>query len=212
MSCVSADPRAPGRPWATAGAPVESHVARLFNFESPMCSVHSRLGEGIPATRAASCSAADCGRTASARSVSIGSIMRAPSSAIDHHRSEPSLEPILPRATKSRCFCGMLVAATTDPRRAALVLLPSLADSDPKARSALRIRKAGKSTQFTSSLARIGDTAQSVRASDTSDCRYQHPPAMAAKFRSSPCDRIYLFVLLLICFTAPRDSSHKPMK
>ena len=46
--------------------------------------------------------------------------------------------------------------------------LSSLADSDPKARSALRIRKEGKSTQFTSmaSLGRIGDTAQSVRASD----------------------------------------------
>ena len=44
-----------------------------------------------PATRAASCSAADGRRTASARSVSIGSIMRAPSCAIDHHRSKPSL-------------------------------------------------------------------------------------------------------------------------
>jgi len=44
-----------------------------------------------PATRAASCSAADGRRTASARSVSIGSIMCAPSCAIDHHRSKPSL-------------------------------------------------------------------------------------------------------------------------
>ena len=59
----------------------------------------------------------------------------------------------------------------------------------------------GSDRPCTSSLARIGDTAQSVRASDTSDCRYQHPPAMAAKFRSSPYERIYLFVLLLICFT-----------
>ena len=30
------------------GSKVESHVARLFKFEPPMCSVHSRLGEGIP--------------------------------------------------------------------------------------------------------------------------------------------------------------------
>ena len=53
-----------------------------------------------PATRAASCSAADSGHTASARSGSIGSIMRAPSHAIDHHRGKPSLGPILHRATK----------------------------------------------------------------------------------------------------------------
>ena len=62
------------------------------------------------------------------------------SSASYHHRNQPSLEPILPRATKRGCFCGMLAAATTDPRRAALVLLPLLANSVPKARSALCIR------------------------------------------------------------------------
>ena len=44
----------------------------------------------------------------------------------------------------------MLAAATTDPRRAALArVLSSLADSDPKARSALHIRKAVKSTVHT---------------------------------------------------------------
>jgi hypothetical protein len=49
ISCISADPRAPGCPWATAGASVESHVARLCKFAPPMCSVHhSRLGEGMP--------------------------------------------------------------------------------------------------------------------------------------------------------------------
>ena len=64
------------------GSTAESHVARLFKFEPLMCSVHSRTGQwACPATRAASCSAADCGRTASARSGCIGSIMRAPSSA-----------------------------------------------------------------------------------------------------------------------------------
>jgi hypothetical protein len=48
MSCISADPRAPGVPWATAEATVESHAARLCKFARPMCSVHIRLGEGMP--------------------------------------------------------------------------------------------------------------------------------------------------------------------
>jgi len=38
----------------------------------------------------------------------------------------------------------MLAAATTDPRRAALVRVPLPADSDPKARSALHTRKRGQ--------------------------------------------------------------------
>ena len=92
------------------------------------------------------CSAAGSRRTASARSGCIGSIMRAPSYAIDHHRSKPSPEPILHRATKRWCFCEMLAAAATDPRRAALVRLPLLANSDPTARSALCIRKGVRST------------------------------------------------------------------
>jgi hypothetical protein len=53
MYCISAHPRAPGRPWATAGETVESHAARLGKFAPPMCSVHSRLGEGMAC---ASCS------------------------------------------------------------------------------------------------------------------------------------------------------------
>ncbi len=67
--------------------------------------------------------------------------MRAPSTASYHHRNQPSLEPILHRTTERRCFCGMLVAATTDPRRAALSRVPWLAVSDPKAISALHTRK-----------------------------------------------------------------------
>ena len=47
ISCIFAYPRAPGRPWAAAGATVESHVARLCKFAPPMCSVRSRLGEGM---------------------------------------------------------------------------------------------------------------------------------------------------------------------
>ena len=164
------------------GGTGESHVVRLFKFVPPMCSVHSRTGQlACPATHAASCSAADGRRSASARSVSIGSIMRAPSHAIDHHRSKPSPEPILPRATKRGCYCGMLVAATTDPRRAALARMTSLWPSC----SPTLIRRPevpctpekGSNRPCTSSLARISGTAQSVRASDTSNCRYQHPPA-----------------------------------
>ena len=144
---MSADPRASGRPWATAVA-LPSHTSRGSSSLSHRCVVCTTAdwARACPATRAASCSAADCGRTASTGSGCIGSIMRAPSSAIDHHPNRPALEPILPRATRRGCFCGMLVAATTDPRRAALVLLPSLADSDPKARSALHTRKGVRST------------------------------------------------------------------
>ena len=35
-------------PVGDRGSTAESHVARLFKFEPPMCSVHSRLGEGMP--------------------------------------------------------------------------------------------------------------------------------------------------------------------
>ena len=91
----------------------------------PMGSVHSRTGQwACPAARAASCSAADSRRTASAGSGYIGSIMRAPAYVIDHHRSKPSPEPILPRATKRIWFCEMPMAATMDPRRAALLRVP----------------------------------------------------------------------------------------
>ena len=79
-----------------------------------------------PATRAASCSAADSGRTASARSGYIGSIM-CPSYASDHHRSMPAPEPILHRATKHVCMYEVLAALTTYPRSAALVRVPLLA-------------------------------------------------------------------------------------
>jgi hypothetical protein len=68
----------------------------------------------------------------------------APSYAGDHHRNTQSAEPILHRATKRICFCEMLVAATTDPRRASLVRVPLLAISDLKARSSLHISKEGK--------------------------------------------------------------------
>ena len=90
ISCICADLRASGRPWATAGATVESHVARLCKFDV-QCAQQD-WAWACPATRAASFSAADSGRTACAGSGCIGSIMRAPSHAIDHHRSKPSLD------------------------------------------------------------------------------------------------------------------------
>ena len=128
ISCVSADPREPGRPWATAGATVESHVARLCKFAPPMCSVHSRTGRRralrlvrLAARQLTAVAQPLQGPFASARTCVPLRIT------IDHHRSKPSLEPILDRATKRRCFCAMLAAATTDPRRAALVCVPVLA-------------------------------------------------------------------------------------
>jgi hypothetical protein len=65
--------------------------------------------------------------------------------AMDHHRSKPYPEPILHRAPKRRCFCAMLAAATTDPRRIRDALhLFACPVSDPTARSALRILEEGK--------------------------------------------------------------------
>ncbi len=121
------------------GSTVEArpHSAALQG-EPPMC----RRGMGRPATRAASCFEADSGRTASGR-VRLASArscaplrMRSITIGVSQLRSLTP-EPILHRATERRCFCGMLVAATTDPRRAALARVPWLAVSDPKARSAL---------------------------------------------------------------------------
>ena len=43
---VSLEPRARGHPWAIAVAP--PHVARLFTFVPSVCSVHSKLGMGMP--------------------------------------------------------------------------------------------------------------------------------------------------------------------
>ena len=129
VSCIFADPRATGRPWATAVA-LSSHTSRGSSSLSRRCAVCTAgLGNG-PALRLVRLAARQLTAVAQPlqpRSDSIGSIMRAPSHAIDHHRSKPSLEPILHRATERRCFCGMLAAATTDPRRAALVCVPVLA-------------------------------------------------------------------------------------
>ena len=89
-----------------------------------MCRVHSILGMGHARSlvRLAELAEQLAGRTASARSGCVGSIDRAPSSAIDHHQNGPSPEPILQvhRATECIGFCEVRAAATTDPQRAAL--------------------------------------------------------------------------------------------
>ena len=87
VSCMPSDARASGRPWATAVA-LPSHTSRGSSSLSHRCVVCTTAdwARACPATRAASCSAADCGRTASTGSGCIGSIMRAPS----HYDRSPS--------------------------------------------------------------------------------------------------------------------------
>ena len=88
ISRISPDPRAPGRPWATTGATVDSvssHTSRgsaSLRHRCAVCTI-ADWARAWPATHAASCSVADSRRTASAGSGCIGSIMRAPSHAID---------------------------------------------------------------------------------------------------------------------------------
>ena len=74
------------------GSTAESQVARLFKFAPPMCSVRSRTGRGH-ALRLVRLAARQLTAVAQPLQgpVSIGSIMRAPSYAIDYHRSKPSL-------------------------------------------------------------------------------------------------------------------------
>ena len=128
VSCMPSDPRASGRPWATAVA-LASHTSRGSSSLRRRCAVCAAgLGNGHalrlvrPAAQQLTAVAQPLqGPVASARSCVPLRIT------IDHHRSKPSPEPILDRATKRRCFCGMLAAATTDPRRAALARVPVLA-------------------------------------------------------------------------------------
>jgi hypothetical protein len=132
---------------------------------------------GRPATRAASCLAADSGRTASGRvrlasarsCVPLG--MRSITTGVSHLRSRSFIGP--PIAYNS-VGCSWLRRRIRDalhllacPGWPALIRRPEVPCTPEK----------GSNRPCTSSLARIGDTAQSVRASDTSNCRYQHAPA-----------------------------------
>ena len=120
------------------------------------------------------------------------------------HRSKPSPEPILHRATKRIRFsdagggggCDDVSATRCSCSRALLQAV-----TDPKARSALH--KKGSNRPSTASLARISDTAQSVRAPDTSNCRYRHPPAPWLQHPERP---LYSTFIAGLCFL-PINSS-----
>jgi hypothetical protein len=171
--CISADPRAPGLPCATAVA-LLSHTSRGSSSLRHRCAVCvAGLGNGhalhlmrLAARQLTAVAQPLQGPLASAR-LCVPLRVRSITTGVSH-----LYEPILHRATKRRCLCAMLAAATTDPRRAALVRVPctSLADSDPKARSALRIRKEGKSIASTGKPGPNQRTCAFCRASDTSNC------------------------------------------
>ena len=156
------------------GSTVEarSHSVALQG-EPPM----RRQGMGRPATRAASCLEADSGRTASCRvrlasarsCVPLG--MRSITTGVSQLRSRSFIGP--PIAYNS-VGCSWLRRRIRDalhllacPGWPTLIRGPEVPCTPEK----------GSNRPCTSSLARISDTAQSVRASDTSSCRYQHPPA-----------------------------------
>ena len=153
------------------GSTRESHVARLFKFAPPMCSVHGRTGHrhAVRLVRLAARQLTAVAQPlqdllASARSC-VPLRMRSITTGVSHlYRADPSscYQALMLLRDACGCHDGSATRCTCS------VVLSSLADSDPKATSALHTRKGVESTQFTSmaSLGRIGDTAQSVRASD----------------------------------------------
>jgi hypothetical protein len=143
ISCMSADHRATGRPWATAVA-LASHTSRGSSSLRHRCAVCTAgLGNGhalrlvrLAARQLTAVAQPLQGPLASARSTGPLRV-RSITTGVSHlYRSFIGA----PSACAYRHFCEMLAAATTDPRRAALVRVPLLANSDPKARSALCIR------------------------------------------------------------------------
>ena len=144
------DPRARGRPWAT-GSTVESHVARLFKFAPPMCSVISRTGHGhalrlvrLAARKLTAVAQPLQGPLASARSC-VPLRMRSITPVSQLYRADPSSGHQAPMLLRDAGGCDDGSAA----RRTCSRALSSLADSDPKARSALRTREAGISIACT---------------------------------------------------------------
>ncbi len=155
------------------GSTVEarSHSVALRG-EPPM----RRQGMGRPATRAASCLEADSGCTASGR-VRLASArscvplrMRSITTGVSQLRSRSFIGP--PSADAS-VGCSWLRRRIRDalhflacPGWPSLIRRPEAPCTPEKGQIDLAHQ-----------LARISDTAQSVRASGTSNCRYQHPPA-----------------------------------
>ena len=130
------------------GSTGESHVARLFKLAPPMCSVHSRTGHGhalrlvrLAARQLTAVAQPLQGPLASARSC-VPLRMRSITTGVSHlYRADPSSGHQAPMLLRDARGCDDGSATRCTCSRA----LSSLADSDPKARSALRIQEAGKS-------------------------------------------------------------------
>ena len=138
------------------GSTGESHVrvARLFKLAPPMsrCSVHSRTGHGhalrlvrLAARQLTAVAQPLQGPLASARSC-VPLRMRSITTGVSHlYRADPSSGHQALMLLRDACGCHDGSAT----RRTCSRVLSSLADTDPKARSALRIREAGISIACT---------------------------------------------------------------
>ena len=119
------------------GSTGESHVARLFTFAPPMCSVHSRTGHGhalrrmrLAARKLTAVAQPLQGPLASARSC-VPLRMRSITTGVSHlYRAEPSSGHQAPMLLRDAGGCDDGSAARCTCSRA----LSSLADSDPKAK------------------------------------------------------------------------------
>ena len=126
------------------GSTGESHVARLFKFAPPMCSVHSRTGHehAVRLVRLAARQLTAVAQPlqdllASARSC-VPLRMRSITTGVSHlYRADPSSGHQAPMLLRHAGGCDDGSAA----RRTCSRALSSLADSDPKARSALHTQK-----------------------------------------------------------------------
>ena len=126
------------------GSTGESHVARLFKFAPPMCSVHSRTGHGH-ALRLVRLAASSRQLTAVAQPLQ-GSVTSARScvplrvqsitTGVSHLRSRSF---IMPPSESASVRCWRLRRLIRDARL--LLACPFLAASDPKARRALHIQR-----------------------------------------------------------------------
>ena len=134
------------------GSTGESHVARLLKFAPPMCSVHSRTGHGhalrlvrLAARQLTAVAQPLQGPVKSARSC-MPLRMRSITTEVSRlYRADPSSGHQAPMLLRDAGGCDDGSAA----RRTCSRALSPLADSDPKARSALRIRKEGRSIAST---------------------------------------------------------------
>ena len=134
------------------GSTVESHVARLFQFEPPMCNVHGRTGHGhalrlvrLAARQLTAVAQPLQGPLASARSC-VPLRVRSITTGVSHLWSRSFLGP---QSADASTRCWRLRRRIRDARLLLACPVLAVADSDPKARSVLRIRKEGKSIAST---------------------------------------------------------------